>query len=179
MKTKVIMASALMGALLIGGCASGPEGKTYQQVQPALDLETFFTGEVKAWGIAQNRGGEVVQRFKVDINGAMEDGTLVMRETFNYGVGEGPLQRTWKITPQGANNYVGRAGDIDGPAQGISYGNAFNFTYEMDLPVDDTTYHVSFDDWFFAFDDTTLMNRSYIKKFGIVVAEVTIFMQKQ
>ena len=37
----------------------------------------------------------------------------------------------------------------------------------------------NFDDWFWAFDDSTMMNRSYIRKFGIVMAEVTIFMQKQ
>jgi hypothetical protein len=74
---------------------------------------------------------------------------------------------------------LGRAGDIAGPAEGVAYGNAFNFNYEMDLPVDDTEYRVVFDDWFWAFDDTTMMNRSYIKKFGIVMAEVTIFMQKQ
>jgi hypothetical protein len=49
----------------------------------------------------------------------------------------------------------------------------------MDLNVDGSTYRVAFDDWFFAIDDNTLMNRSYIKKFGIVMAEVTIFMQRQ
>ena len=49
----------------------------------------------------------------------------------------------------------------------------------MDLPVDDTTYAVTFDDWFWAFDDSAMMNRSYIRKFGVVMAEVTIFMQKQ
>jgi hypothetical protein len=49
----------------------------------------------------------------------------------------------------------------------------------MDLPVDDTTYRVQFDDWIWAFDDKTIVNCSYIKKFGITMAEVTIFMQKQ
>jgi hypothetical protein len=49
----------------------------------------------------------------------------------------------------------------------------------MDLEVDGTSYRVNFDDWFWAFDENTMMNRSYIKKFGIVMAEVTIFMQKQ
>ena len=65
------------------------------------------------------------------------------------------------------------------PGEGTSYGNAFNFTYSMDLPVDDTTYEVAFDDWFFGMSEDTMMNRSYIKKFGITMAEVTIFMQKQ
>mgnify|MGYP001952303089 CR=1 FL=1 len=49
----------------------------------------------------------------------------------------------------------------------------------MDLPVGESEYFVKFDYWFFAIDDTTMMNRSYIRKFGLVMAEVAIFMQKQ
>lgn len=179
MKTLIMTGMLTLGGFALAGCSTAPQGEDYTAVSPKLDIQRFFNGEVKAWGIAQNRSGEVVQRFKVDISGRMEGNTLVMDEQFEYGVGEGPAQRTWRITPNGSGNFTGQAGDIDGPADGKSYGNAFNFTYEMDLPVDDTSYHVSFDDWFFAFDDTTLMNRSYIKKFGVTMAEVTIFMQKQ
>jgi len=49
----------------------------------------------------------------------------------------------------------------------------------MDLPVGDKVYRVAFDDWMWAFNENTLMNRSYIRKFGLVMAEVTIFMQRQ
>ena len=62
---------------------------------------------------------------------------------------------------------------------GTPYGNAFTFAYEMDLEVGDSSYRVNFDDWFWAMDSKNMMNRSYIKKFGVVMAEVTIFMQKQ
>jgi hypothetical protein len=50
--------------------------------------------------------------------------------------------------------------------------------YEMDLPVADDSYRVTFEDWIWAFDDRTIINRSYIKKFGLVFAEVSIFMRK-
>lgn len=179
----MVKAYALLGVaasgLVLSGCSGTPDGEDYTSVQPDLDIQQFFNGEVKAWGIAQDRFGEVVQRFIVTIDGRMEGDTLVMDETFTYGVGEGPTQRTWRITPDGQGRFIGRAGDVDGPATGISHGNAFNFSYAMDLPVGDTTYSVKFDDWFFAFDDSTLMNRSYITKFGVRVAEVTIFMQRQ
>jgi hypothetical protein len=49
----------------------------------------------------------------------------------------------------------------------------------MDVPVGDSKYRLRFDDWMWAMNDGVLMNRSYMKKFGITVAEVTIFMQKQ
>ena len=171
--------TVLLMSLMLTACIGAPDGKDYEAVTPKLDIQTFFSGDVKAWGLVQDRFGEVVQRFKVDINGRMEGDTLIMDEQFDYGVGKGPSSRTWKITPDGQNSYIGRAGDINGVARGTSYGNAFNFEYEMDLPVGGTTYTVTFDDWFFAFDENTLMNRSYIKKYGVMIAEVNIFMQRQ
>jgi hypothetical protein len=48
----------------------------------------------------------------------------------------------------------------------------------MDLKVGDKNYHVTFDDWMFLMDEKNLINRSYLKKFGITMAELTIFMQK-
>lgn len=164
---------------LTTGCAGGPDGETYKKQQPTFDLYAFFDGSVKAWGIVQNRSGEVVQRFTVDIEGKISGSQLILNESFTYQLGEGPANRVWTISPLSSSSFRGDAGDILDSAIGRSYGNAFNFQYRMNLPVDDTSYEVAFDDWFFALEADTMMNRSYIKKFGIVMAEVTIFMQKQ
>jgi hypothetical protein len=166
-------------ALILSGCSVSIDGKNYQTQQPAFELEAFFDGNVTAWGIVQNRSGEIVQRFVVNIDGSIENGNLILDETFEYGLGDGPTKRIWTLVKNADGTYTGSAGDIAGKATGTSYGNAFNFVYEMDLDVDGSTYRVNFDDWFWAFDDKTMMNRSYIKKFGLVMAEVTIFMQKQ
>ncbi|MFC3092648.1 DUF3833 domain-containing protein [Alteromonas sediminis] len=164
---------------LLSGCSLSIDGEQYQSLSPKLDIRTFFDGQVKAWGIVQNRSGEVVQRFVVDIDGTREGNTLTLDETFEYFMGDGPEKRIWVITYNEDGSFTGEAGDIMGKASGRSYGNAFNFQYEMDLPVGDTSYEVAFNDWFWAFDQETLMNRAYIQKFGIVMAEVTIFMQRQ
>lgn len=172
----------LIGLLLIGTCMSACtlsiEGEKYVDTKPAFNLFEFFEGDVKAWGIVQNRSGDVVQRFQVNIVGKLDQDTMVLDETFSYGVGDGPLKRIWTIQ-KNAQGFRGNADDILDSATGVSYGNAFNFTYSMDLPVDDTSYKVAFNDWFWAFDKEAIMNRAYITKFGIVMAEVTIFMQKQ
>ncbi|MGB1353654.1 MAG: DUF3833 domain-containing protein, partial [Glaciecola sp.] len=155
------------------------DGSDYEQQAPQFDLVEFFDGSVMAWGIVQNRSGEVVQRFIVDIEGSVQDDVLVLDETFEYIVGEGVTKRVWRLTQNPDGSFTGLAGDIAGEATGKPHGNAFNFVYEIDLEVDGTSYRVAFDDWFFAMDESTLMNRSYIKKFGIVMADVTIFMQRQ
>ena len=163
----------------MSGCATSIDGERYRQQTPDLELKTFFEGEVKAWGIVQNRSGNVVQRFEVDITGTISGDTITLDETFRYGLGEGPEKRIWTITEVSPGVYEGSATDIPGPATGKAFGNALYWGYQMDLPVGDKEYTVKFEDWMWALDDDKLVNRSYIKKFGLVVAEVTIFMQKQ
>ncbi len=175
---KVYVMISIIFTLLMGGCSTSIEGENYQQMVPKFDLFAFFNADVKAWGIVQDRSGNVIQRFTVDIKGDIKGEELVLRETFSYQLGEGPEKRTWRIQREGDGDFIGRANDISGTANGTSYGNAFHFTYRMDLPVGDDTYDVGFDDWFFAMDERTIMNRSYIRKFGLVMAEVTIFMQQ-
>lgn len=169
----------LFTAALISACSSSIDGNDYLEHEPKFVLEEFFDGKVTAWGIVQNRSGELVQRFIVNIDARSENDKLILDETFEYSLGDGPSSRVWTLTKNADGTYTGTAGDIAGPASGTSHGNAFHFAYEMDLNVDGSTYRVNFDDWFWAMDNNTMMNRSYIKKFGIVMAEVTIFMQKQ
>lgn len=173
-----ILLALLIGAVF-SGCAVSIDGEDYLQQSPDMDLMTFFEGEVKAWGIVQNRSGNVVQRFEVDIIGTINGKTITLDETFRYGLGEGPEKRIWTITELSPGVYEGSATDIPGPAAGRDYGNALFWGYEMDLPVGDKVYAVKFEDWMWALDEDKLVNRSYIKKYGLVVAEVTIFMQRQ
>ena len=168
----------LLASLWLGGCATSLDGSRYLDQSPAFDLFGFFSGEVRAWGIVQNRQGEVVQRFSVDILGSVSGDSLTLDETFAYGLGEGVTSRVWTITRRGDGRYEGSAGDILDTASGAAFGNAFRWSYAMELPVGEKSYRVVFDDWIFALDDRRIVNRSYIQKFGLDVAEVTIFMER-
>ena len=50
-------------------------------------------------------------------------------------------------------------GEALGEAEGEASGNAFRWKYTLDLPVDDKTYHVQFDDWMYLLDEGILMNK--------------------
>ncbi len=165
--------------LVLSGCATKLDGERYQDLQPPFDLFNFFDGEVRAWGVVQNRTGELVQKFEVSILGDIEGNTLTLDESFRYSLGRGVEKRIWSIERLPDGRYRGGAGDILGDAYGDAYGNAFRWRYSMDLPLDDGTVRVQFDDWIWALDDTRIINRSYIQKFGLDVAEVTIFMQRE
>lgn len=157
-------------------------GTNYTAQKPNFDPRSYFDGPIKAWGLVQNRSGDVVNRFDVEIIATQDGETIILDETFQYYDAEQaagqPTKRVWRITPDGPN-WTGTAGDILGTAVGTNYGNALQWTYQMDLPVGDSSYRVTFDDWIWAMNDGVIINRSYIKKFGITWAEVTLFMQKQ
>ncbi len=175
---KFLMAMATMGVLaMLSGCA-GNTINSYSGTTPRADIREYFNGPVKAWGIVQNFSGRVVRRFDVQIVGKWDGDIGTLTENFDYYDGE-KQQRIWTIKKRLDGTYEGTASDIIDKASGKTEGSAVNWSYEMDVLVDDTTYRMRFDDWMWVMNDGVLINRSYLKKFGITVAEVTIFMQKQ
>jgi hypothetical protein len=162
---------------MLNGCTKNTMNY-YKDTEPKADLQAYFTGPIKAWGVVQDWRGRVVTRFDVDMVGSWEGGVGTLKEDFRYYDGK-TQQRTWTITKLADGSYEGTAGDIIGKATGGTQGSAVNWHYSMDVPVDDTTYRLKFDDWMWQMNDGVLLNRSYLKKFGITVAELTLFMQKQ
>jgi len=170
----------IWGVLLVGFTVSCSSEKLdpYAGMKPAFDMQHYFNGPIKAWGIVQDYSGEVVSRFDVVMEGSWVGDTGTLKEDFTYYDGS-TQQRIWTIRKKGENLFEGEASDIIGKAEGETRGNAMRWNYTMDLPVKGTTYRVKFADWMWNMHDGVLINRSYIRKFGFTVAELTIFMQKQ
>lgn len=167
-----------MGLMTLLTACTGPNLAQYKQDNPPLDLKSYFSGPIKAWGLVQDRKGQVTRRFDVVMYGSWEGNVGTLEEQFEYYDGETD-KRVWTITQVSADSYEGRADDIIDKAVGNVSGNTMRWAYVMDLPVGDTTYKITFDDWMFLMNDGVLINRSYLKKFGITMAELTLFMQKQ
>lgn len=163
----------------VSGCSSAMKIDDYKQNEPAFDLFEYFQGKIKGWGMFQDRKGHLKRQFVVDINGYVDDnGRLVLEEDFVWSDGE-RSQRIWKITKNNANQFIGEADDVVGEAKGVSAGNAFSWTYDLNLPVDGKTYQVHFDDWMFLQPDGVLLNRAKMSKFGFTLGEVFISFEKQ
>lgn len=177
MKTVLKKFCLVMGIALLSGCA-GPSIKSYEGAKPELVLEDYFSGPIKAWGLVQDRKGEVIRRFDVDLVGRKDGNEIVLEEDFEYYDGK-TERRVWRIRKMPDGSYEGRADDVASVAKGQSAGNALRLSYQMDVSVDGNTYRLNFDDWMFLMNDGVLINRSYLKKFGFTVAELTLVMQKQ
>lgn len=166
---------------LLLGC-SGPKISQYANEKPALDLSEYFSGTIDAYGIFTDRSGAVVKRFTVLIqaNWQIVDGKKVgiLDESFDYSDGT-KQKRIWKLTEVAPGQFVGRADDVVGEANGSSAGNALNWAYTLALPVDGTIYHVQFDDWMYLMSPKVMINKAKMSKFGIELGEVTLSFYKR
>ena len=171
--------SLIICAFLITSCSnnSAMKPEDFKDKKPRLIIEEYLAGEVKAWGILQNRSGKVTRQFSATLNGKWDGAQLILDEIFNWDDGE-IQNRQWKINKIDEHNYEGTAGDVVGKAKGFSYGPAFKFEYVLLVPVKGKEMKITFDDWIFMQDEKVAINRAKMTKFGIRVADLTVVFVK-
>ena len=169
---------ALIVTILLTSCTGNKMKPTdFKAQKPRLIIEEYLSGNVKAWGILQNRSGKVTRQFSADLNGKWDGKQLILDEKFIWNDGEiQTRQRT--IDKIDEHNYEGTAGDVVGKAKGYSYGPAFKFEYVLLVPVKGKEIKITFDDWIFMQDERVAINRATMTKFGIKVAELTVMFVK-
>ncbi len=169
---------ALIVTILLTSCSGNNMKPTdFKDKKPRLIIEEYMSGNVKAWGVLQNRSGKVTRQFSADLNGTWDGKQLILDEKFIWNDGE--IQtRQWKINKIDEHNYLGTAGDVVGTAKGYSYGPAFKFEYVLLVPVKGREMKITFDDWIFMQDERVAINRATMTKFGIKVAELTVMFVK-
>ena len=168
--------SVIFALLVLSGCTN-MKPTDFSGTTPQLRIEEYFAGHTSAWGIFEDRFGNLRRQFVVDIDGKWDGERLVLDERFLYSDGEKD-RRVWTIRKIDAHRYEGQAADVIGVAVGEAYGNALNWQYDMDLKVGEGTLRVHFNDWMFLQESGVLVNRARVSKFGIEIGEVTLFFQK-
>jgi len=177
MKRLICTCTILLASLLVAACGTvNPE--VYKDQQPRLELSTYFNGTVDAWGVFTDRSGKVVKRFTVVMRCNWQGDTGTLDEDFSYSDGTRG-KRVWTLRKLEGGRIVGTAPDVVGEARGMVVGNTLNWKYVLRLPVEGSTYDVSFDDWMFLMDDEVMLNRAVMSKFGITLGEVTLSFRKR
>ena len=154
-------------------CIAAMKPEDFKDQKPRLVIEEFLKGNVKAYGILQNRRGKVTRQFSADLNGKWDGKELILDEKFNWTDGE-VQTRQRKIIKKDEHHYEGTASDVVGIAKGYSYGPAFKFEYVLLVPVKGREIKITLDDWIFKQDDKVAINRAKMTKFGFKVAELTV-----
>jgi hypothetical protein len=177
MTRRTFCALGALGALTLAGCA-GPGIGEYAAEKPVLDLRSYFNGRVDGWGVFTDRAGKVVKRFVVRMDCRWQGDEGVLDEDFTYSDGT-RQRRIWRITRGADGAYTGRADDVVGTATGQARGNALRWNYTLALPVEGRTWHVQMDDWMYLMDNTVMLNKTTMTKFGVRLGEVTLSFTKR
>ena len=143
----------------------------------SFDLLEYFNGETTAWGLIVDRFGNLQRTFKVRLNGNIDNKQLLLKEYFTYNDGETEY-REWIITKTETGTYEGKSKDTIGVAKGKQDGNTMRMVYDTKISIGETDIRVSFDDRFVKADKKVVINRAEILKWGIKIADVTIFFSK-
>jgi hypothetical protein len=163
-------------AFFLASCSTALQD--YKETEVPFDIKQYFNGNVIAWGTVQDYSQQVTRRFCVEIVGTWEGNKGTLAEKFYFNDGEVSF-RNWQLTKQKDGSYRGTAEDVAGIAIGKHQGFAFQFKYDLLLKLDDETYQVSMDDWMYQIDKYRVMNKTSMSKFGIDVAEITLFFDKE
>ncbi len=162
--------------LVLAGC-SGPDVRQYAAEEPRLDLAEYLKGDLEAWGMFQNRSGEVIKRFHVALTGTWQGDVGTLDERFSYSDGT-TERRVWTLRRQPDGSWRGTAADVLGEAVGEVAGNALHWRYQLLLKVAGDSYVVDFDDWMLLMDQRVMLNRARMSKWGVELGQVTLSFYK-
>ena len=167
---KILFNSLLI--ISLSGCAF-QNLDDYANEKPSFNLQRFFDGNITGWGIVQDRSGLVTKRFVVEIIGEFNENEGTLDEQFKWSDGK-TEQRIWKLKKLNSTQWIGTADDVVGEAIGTISGNTLKWEYILELPLDNGSVNVKFDDWMYLVDERVLMNKAQFSKFGFVLGEVTL-----
>ena len=142
-----------------------------------FELERYFAGRTRAWGIVQDRFGRLRRRFTVEMEGHWDGKLLRLEEAFFYDDGT-TSHRTWRVRRTGATTYEGEAADVIGKAIGVGQGPTLTWRYRLRLPIGGRTWNIAFHDVMFLQDREVMINRAEMRKLGLRLGDLTIMFRK-
>lgn len=164
---------AMTVLLMLTSCSNPLPVSRFAKDGPAFDPVQFFTGHVRSWGVLESRSGQPTSVVVTDCQGTADgpDG-LRMTQTLTLDGGS-PTTREWRMSRVGEGRYQATANDMLGTATGEAAGRAFHWQWDLALSPGNPIKNVTMDQWWYLQDDGSMLNRTMIRKLGIIVAEVT------
>jgi hypothetical protein len=162
--------SSLIGTLSACGTASLDD---HQMAEPSFAPEEFFNGILTAHGVVRDYSGAATRHFNADITACWQAGVGTLDEAFVFDDGEQQV-RVWTLTPDGAQRYIGTAGDVVGEGNARWQGNAMFLDYTLRIELEDGPIDVHIDDRMYRVSENVVINESKMRKFGVGVGEILL-----
>lgn len=145
----------------------------FENTRPIFNPLKYYTGHTRSWGVFENRGGEATQYLTTETWGHVVNGELRMEQ--DLYIGNKPRQhRSWKMRRVDEHHFEATANDMIGTAHGEASGCAFVWSFTLALKPGNPLFNVQMTQHMYLQPDgKTMINRDTIRKFGILLAEVT------
>jgi hypothetical protein len=163
----------LAALLALSACGKPMLVDDFKATRPPFDAIAFWTGHHRSWGVIENRAGAPTDTVVTDCVGTPEgpDG-LHMVQTLTLG--DGTVQhRDWHLRRTGPNSFVATANDMVGEADGQSAGRVFHWSWVLATKPGSSIRNVTMDQWMYLMDGGVMMNRTTIRKLGVILLEVS------
>ena len=165
----VITISSLLS---LAGCAT-MKPTAFENGEPKLDPVKFFGGRTRSTGVVESRGGKPTTRITTKTVGSISNGILSIEQDL-HPEGQKANYRVFKLVQVDAHHVDATADDIAGTAHGLLYGNQFSWTFRRKLSNRKLIRHVRMSQNMYLMPDgETMIIRSVIRKYGIVLAQIT------
>lgn len=164
-------------SFLFASCSINSD--VYTNEKNTLNFQDFLQDNLIGWGIFEDRGGQVIKRFRIDMEADWKDNRCRFIENFSFSDGT-KQRREWQITQIDAGHFEAVANDSVGIGKGTLFGDSVHWEYH--IAVNTESYGkqtVKFDYWMHKIDDDTLMNRANVTKWGVKMGEVSVLFRKR
>ena len=151
----------------------------FEKNSPKLEPVAFFGGHTRSAGVLENHGGKPTATIITETTGKVKDGILYIEQDLFPKEGK-KNHRSWQLHQVDEHHVDATANDIAGTAHGLLYGNTFAWTFRLKIPNRKFIRHVRMSQHMYLMPDgQTLLIRSVIRKFGIVVMQITEEFRKE
>ncbi|MDB5201251.1 MAG: hypothetical protein JWQ27_660 [Ferruginibacter sp.] len=158
--------------IVITSCSSlKPE--SFATSQPVLDPVKFFGGRTESAGVMESRGGKPTVRITTKTTGTYANGMLHIEQDL-YPENKKQNHRSFNLKITDAHHVEGTGSDIQGTARGELYGNYFTWSFRLRIAEKGLVQHVKMTQYMYLMPDgQTLIIRSVVRKFGMIVTQIT------
>lgn len=133
----------------------------------------FFTGRTRSRGVFENRAGHPTKVLRTETRGRVVNGEVRMEQDL-FVQGSPRQHRSWRMRRLDTRRFEATANDIVGTARGVATGNHFHWTFTLALKPGNPLFNVRMtQDMYLQPDGRTMINRTRIRKLGVLVAQVT------
>jgi len=168
--TQIIITTSIL--FFITSCAS-MKPTAFADTDKKLKPIDFFVGHTLSTGVIENKIGKPTARITTETHGVRMDSIISIEQNL-FPEGGKKTHRSWKLKVIDEHHLDATANDIDGTAHGLLYGNNFSWTFRLKLPQRKFIKHLRMSQNMYVMPDgKTMIIRSVLRKFGIVIAQIT------